>query len=114
MQPSLFDPRPATNLAKSEVDYHILPATQKQQNFARLIAKRGQTAVPEDILGDRRKLSDWIEANKSRRAVSKYDLYPSSKQVAFAERIARAKRRHIPPECFRDKSMMSKWIDTNR
>ena len=114
MQLSLFErpkPRP---VASSDVDYHILPATEKQQQFAHLIAKRARTSVPEDVLGDRQRLSAWIEANKAKKSANKYERYPSSKQVGFAERIARSKRRPIPPECFRDKALMSKWIDANR
>jgi len=112
MQLSLFD-RPKT-IQKNEVDYHILPATQKQQQFARVIAERRKMAVPEDVLTDRQRLSAWIEANKAKREETKWDRYPSSKQVAFAERIARIKRRSVPPECFRDKGLMSRWIDSNR
>jgi len=114
MQPSLFDAPVAKAIARNEVDYHILPATEKQQRFARQIALRAKKAVPEDILGDRQRLSKWIDANKTRQVENKFDRYPSSKQVAFAERIARMKRRPVPPECFRDKTMMSRWIDSNR
>lgn len=112
MQPSLFD-RPAPAMDRSEVDYHILPASEKQQRFARMIAERAKAELPPDVMNDRRRLSKWIDANKTGRSESKYDRYPSSKQVAFAERIARMKRRHVPPECFRDKTMMSRWIDSN-
>jgi|GEM_PF-119582 len=112
MQLSLFDR--STPVHRSDVDYHILPATPKQQQFARVIADRKRMVVPEEVLGDRQRLSAWIEANKVRQSETKYDRYPSSKQVAYAERIARAKRRHVPPECFRDKTMMSRWIDSNR
>ena len=112
MQPSLFD-QPILS-GSDDVDYHILPASEKQQRFARMIAQRARIDVPEDVLSDRKALSIWIDAHKSKQVGTKYDRYPSSKQVAFAERIARMKRRHVPPECFRDKVMMSRWIDSNR
>ena len=114
MQLSLFDRSQPRNLGGNDVDYHILPASEKQQHYAQMIARRAKTPVPEDVLGDRQKLSAWIDAHKSLSVQNKYERYPTSKQVAFAERLARAKRRHIPPECFRDKALMSKWIDANR
>lgn len=114
MQPSLFDTLNTAPVQGSDVDYHILPATEKQQRFARQIAERSKAELPSDILGDRQKLSAWIDANKAKQVDNKYSQYPSSKQVAFAERISRKKRNPIPHECFRDKTMMSRWIDSNR
>lgn len=114
MQRSLFDdPIPATQTN----DYYVLPASEKQISFAKDIALRARTALPDDILTDRRKLSEWIDRHQSAvKALksSRFASYPSSKQVAYAERIARIKRREVPHECFRDKLMMSKWIDSNR
>lgn len=94
-------------------DYHRLPVSEKQVLFARQIAARNHVAVPDDALGDRKRLSEWIDANKG-SVVSRLANYPSSKQVAFAERIARIKRRSVPEECFKDRKMMSRWIDSNR
>lgn len=97
-------------------DYYHLPATPKQVDYARRIARQASLPLPEDVLGDRRALSDWIDRHKPRQR--DYDAYldrlPSSKQVAFAERIARIRRRHIPRECFKDRTTMSRWIDSNR
>ncbi len=101
--------------AQDSNDYHILPASAQQLKFARQIASRRRTQLPEAVLQDRRKLSAWIDANKHAELSSgQFSRYPSAKQVAFAERIARLKRRRVPDECFRDKSLMSRWIDSNR
>lgn len=89
-----------------------LPATEKQLSFARRIAAVAGVEIAPETLGDRAKLSAWIDAHKA--APGRFGHYPSSKQVAFAERIARLKRREIPAECFRDRKMMSRWIDGNR
>lgn len=94
-------------------DYHCIPATGKQIDYARRIAARTSVALPDGILQDRKALSRWISRN-SKPSPSQFSNYPSSKQVAFAERIARIKRRPVPQECFRDKQMMSHWIDSNR
>lgn len=99
-------------------DYHQLPdhlpATAKQQRYARDIASRAAVDLPADVLADRRALSAWIDAHRAPPAPSQFANYPSSKQVGFAERIARIKRRQVPPECFRDRLMMSRWIDSNK
>ena len=96
-------------------DYHILPASAQQLRFARQIASRHRKNLPEAVLQDRRKLSEWIDANKGvAPSAGRFARYPSSKQVAFAERIARVKQRSVPDECFRDKMLMSRWIDSNR
>ncbi|MBT0959475.1 hypothetical protein IV417_18950 [Alphaproteobacteria bacterium KMM 3653] len=117
MQLSLFDipaaPRPAETGEVSN-DYHLLPATAKQQDYARQIALRANLDLPGDVLSDRRRLSEWIDAHKTARPGGRFANYPSSKQVAFAERVARMKRNPVPPECFRDRALMSKWIDRNR
>ena len=96
----------------------FLPATQKQIAYARSLALRNQTLLPEEIQHDRRALSSWIEAQAKLKPMYSGDTAgdgrPTSKQVAFAERLARIKRRSIPGECFRDKGLMSRWIDGNR
>lgn len=117
MQLSLFDrppaPKPAPKPAQSN-DYHLLPASPKQLDFARRIAQRIRRPLPDEVQADRSRLSAWIDENKRRMPVSRFSDYPSSRQVAFAERLARIKHRDLPPECFRDKAIMSKWIDANR
>jgi len=96
-------------------DYHLLPVSEEQLRFARKIASSRRKTLPDAALRDRRKLSEWIDANKGATPASgRFSAYPSSKQVAFAERIARVKRRSVPDECFRDKLLMSRWIDSNR
>lgn len=91
----------------------VLPATEKQLSYARHLAARAGTVLPDELAADRRALSDWIDAQSKPRAPSRFDAYPSSKQVAFAERIARMRRREIPRACFQDKTLMSRWIDGN-
>lgn len=93
-------------------DYHRLPVSEKQLRFAHQLAARQKLALPDTVLSDRQKLSDWISAHK--QTGSRFDAYPSSKQVAFAERIARIKRRAVPNACFKDRTLMSRWIDANR
>lgn len=94
-------------------DYHLLPASEKERRFAQTIAARRKIAVPDTVLGDRRKLASWIDRHKS-DLDSKFARYPSSRQVAFAERIGRIKRRAVPAECFKDRTLMSRWIDHNK
>lgn len=95
-------------------DYHILPPTAKQLNYARTLAHRASIILPWEAQQDRSSISAWIDAAIQKAPSTRFSNYASSKQVAFAERIARLKRRDIPQECFRDKSMMSKWIDGNK
>lgn len=95
-------------------DYHRLPVSEKQLHFARQIAARKKIAMPDSVLSDRARLSQWIEDNRSGMPQeSRFSNYPSSKQVAFAERLARMKRRAVPEECFKDRKLMSRWIDSN-
>lgn len=95
-------------------DYHVLPPTEKQMNFARSIAQRSGAILPYDITKDRRALSRWIDQHKNQsEAQSHFDRYPSSKQVGFAEALARRKRTNVPYECFKDKGLMSRWITSN-
>lgn len=97
-------------------DYHLLPVTEKQLQFAQRIARQKSVNLPDEIRVDRRAMSAWIQAHLSRRthSAARVSNRPSSKQVAFAERIARIKRRDVPQECFRDRGMMSQWIDGNK
>lgn len=97
-------------------DYHQLPVTEKQRQFARRIAAQSDLRLPDEARLDRRVMSAWIETHRPKRTqpISQFSNYPSSKQVAFAERIARIKRRNVPQECFRDKKLMSRWIDGNK
>lgn len=95
-------------------DYHRLPASEKQLQFAREIARKVGVTVPPEAEQDRQLISEWIGAHRNAAARRQFSSYPSSKQVAFAERIARLKRRNVPDECFRDRGLMSKWIDGNR
>ena len=111
MQQSLFNT--STPTPSGSNDYHVLPATEKQIQFAQHLALRAGAELPDEVRSDRQRLSRWIDDNKTPVAQSRFSNYPSSKQVAFAERIARMKRRNVPQECFRDKSMLSKWIDSN-
>ena len=114
MQQSLFEYARRAPVAPNTNDYHVLLASQKQIEYARLIAMRLKEELPGDVLGDRSRLSIWIDEHKGSVSDNRFSSYPSSKQVAFAERLARLKRRPVPPECFRDRGMMSKWIDSNR
>lgn len=101
--------------AEESNDYHRLPVSEKQLRFARQIAARNRITLPDTVLADRARLSQWIEDNKGRTvAASRFANYPSSRQVAFAERIARMKQRAVPEECFKDRTLMSRWIDSNR
>ena len=90
-----------------------LPATPRQIAYARSLALRNQTLLPDEVKQDRRTLSAWIDKQARLKPVN-LDSQPSSKQVALAERLARIKRRAVPDECFRDRVLMSKWIDGNK
>lgn len=90
-----------------------LPATARQIAYARALALKNQTFLPQDVQQDRHRLSAWIDAQSRLTPARALHSLPSSKQVAFAERLARIKRRAVPTECFRDKGLMSKWIDSN-
>ena len=90
-----------------------LPATPRQIAYARALALKNQTLLPQDVQQDRHRLSVWIDAQARLKPARDLHSLPSAKQVAFAERLARIKRRAVPTECFRDKSLMSKWIDSN-
>jgi len=114
MQASLFDHARATPVAPSSNDYHVVPASEKQVQYARLIAARIKAELPGDVISDRTRMSAWIDKHKRQGAGSPFSNYPSSKQVGYAERLARLKHRPVPPECFRDRGLMSKWIDSNR
>lgn len=98
----------------SSNDYHLLPVTEKQLQFARAIAQRTGQELPDAVQRDRSALSDWISENKDSHLKGKFGNYASSKQVAFAERIARMKRRTVPAECIQDRRLMTKWIDINK
>ena len=88
-----------------------LPPTQKQIDYARVIARRLDRAIPHASLESRGSLSRWIDAHRPGAADAPG---ATSRQVAYAEKIARIKRRAIPDECFRDAGLMSRWIDANR
>lgn len=47
-------------MGSSSNDYHLLPVTEKQAQFARAIAKRTGQALPSDVQQDRHALSAWI------------------------------------------------------
>lgn len=88
-----------------------LPPTDKQLNYARVIARKLDMAIPRASLETRAALSSWIDRHRTMGATSST---ATSRQVAFAEKIARMKRRAIPDECFRDAGLMSRWIDANK
>lgn len=110
--PGLF-----TDAAPVQADLPLtqpLPATEKQVTYARILAAKTKSPLPENIANDRAALSKWIDSHKIPAPTGKFSEYPSSKQVQFAERIARLKRSTVPPECFRDRTLMSRWIDSNK
>jgi len=94
-------------------DYHHVPITEKQLNYARQISQRSGVVLPWEAQQSRFDLSRWIDKNKTAKPSGQFANYPSSKQVGFAERLARRKRSVVPQECFRDRGLMSKWIDAN-
>ncbi|MDX1742019.1 MAG: hypothetical protein R3186_00265 [Ruegeria sp.] len=103
----------STALGGPSNDYHLLPVTDRQMQYAHAIAKQSALDIPVEAQRDRKSMSAWISAHKPHDP-SPFANYPTGKQVAFAERISRSKRRPIPSECFRDKSAMSMWIDRNK
>ncbi|MFK7836634.1 MAG: hypothetical protein AB8B60_10470 [Sulfitobacter sp.] len=111
--PGLFSPAKGAAPVQPELPQSV-PATEKQIAYARTLAVRHNTRLPEGIKADRAALSRWIDAHKGAAPQGAFSNYPSSKQVAFAERIAKLKRNPVPPECFRDRALMSRWIDSNK
>ena len=113
--PGIFSPAKGAMPVQDDLPLaQPLPATEKQISYARILASKSGTRLPEDVLHDRAALSAWIDAQKASPSRGRFADYPSSKQVAFAERIARVRRTEIPYECFRDRTMMSRWIDGNK
>ena len=109
VQPGLFDPEQgALPIAAPQ------PATEKQIAYAKSLAAKTGTALPQAVMRDRAALSAWIDKAKPARAAGRFAAYPSAKQVQFAERIARLKKREIPEMCFKDRTLMSRWIDGNK
>lgn len=46
-------------------DYHLLPVTEKQMRYARVIARNSALEIPVEAQRDRRALSAWISAHAS-------------------------------------------------
>ncbi|MCB5411701.1 DNA topoisomerase [Pseudogemmobacter faecipullorum] len=96
------------------------PASAAQMNFANKIAAEKGLKLPDGIEKDSRKVSEWIEKNKSagpaaNGAAKTYtDGAPSSKSIGFAESIAARKGLEIPDYARKDRVALSKWIDTNK
>ncbi|MGJ8544460.1 MAG: hypothetical protein ACSHWZ_03375 [Sulfitobacter sp.] len=118
--PGLFSPAhgaaPVGQMREQQAELPLrapLAPTPKQISYARTIAVKTGSALPQSALAERSALSAWIDAHKPKQASGPFSHYPSSKQVAFAERIARIKRSEVPRECFHDKTLMSRWIDGN-
>lgn len=113
--PGIFTPAQGARAVQHDLPLaQPLAATEKQIAYARVLASKSGTPLPQGIERDRAKLSAWIDAHKAPAPQGRFSDYPSSKQVAFAERIARLKRRDVPRECFHDKTLMSRWIDGNK
>ena len=50
-------------IGSSSNDYHLLPATEKQLQFARAIALRTGQVLPWEAQQDRQSLSTWVSEN---------------------------------------------------
>lgn len=87
--------------------------SEAQVNYARKIAEGAGIEMPAEILTDRQKLSEWIEANKAPPAKPDISAPPSPAQISYAEKIAAAKKSTIPDETIRSKVLLSAWIDAN-
>ncbi len=95
-------------------DYHQIPATSRQLEFANALARKSGQDLPDAVQQDRRMLSVWIEEQLEIIAQSRTLSLPSAKQITFAERISRSRNRPIPYECFQNGRLLSRWIDSNR
>ena len=49
-------------------DYHQLPASEKQIRFARSLAAKAGTTLPDEVQLDRRQISAWIDAQQAKSA----------------------------------------------
>lgn len=103
-----------TGAVNSTNDYHQIPATSRQLEFANALARKSGQDLPHTVQEDRRMLSAWIEEQLELIAQSRTLSLPSAKQISFAERISRSRNRPIPYECFQDRKLLSRWIDRNR
>lgn len=93
---------------------YALPATPRQIAYARKLALRNKTFLPDQIQQDRHALSVWIDRQARLVPADMLDPRPTGRQIAFAEKLARLKRRTVPVECFRDRGLMARWIDGNK
>lgn len=83
------------------------PPSEKQIAFARSIAERMGSPVPEDALKDSKALSAWIDKAKSKAPAPP----PSEKQVSFAKMLAERAGVDLPEEVMKNMAECSKFID---
>ena len=79
---------------------------EKQLAFARSLAHRAGTELPEDALADARALSAWIDGARTTSP-------PSEKQLALAARLAAEHEVEIPDDILASATRLSAWIDTH-
>ena len=102
------------------------PPSEAQLRFAQKIAGERGVTIPDDVLKESRKVSEWIEKNKagggggggaggqSSGGSAVAPGAPSPKQIEWAERIASQKGIELPSYARADRTAISKWIDANK
>jgi len=86
--------------------------TAKQLRLAQRLAEAAQEAIPDEILGDSKKLSNWIDSVKQR--VDLPSLPPSDRQLKYAESLAQETGMELTAALRTDSSQLSKFIDQAR
>lgn len=82
--------------------------SDKQLNFAKLIASKAGIRLPDEVMVDRAACSKFIDENSSKA------LAPSPKQLTFANSIASRKKVTIPEDALNNGKLLSEWIDKNK
>ena len=86
--------------------------TAKQIGLADRIAKAINKPIPDEVRGDSKKLSEWIDGTKEGDAL--VALPPSEKQIAYAESLARDTGMALTEELRTDSAKISQFISQTR
>lgn len=82
--------------------------SDKMLEFAKNIATRLNTKVPENVMNDWEACKQYIDENKDNAS------RPTDKQSNFAKMIADRKGVTIPDDVAKNGRLLSKWIDENK
>ncbi len=97
----------AENSSMSE-ETRVNKPSDKMLEFAKNIATRLNTKVPENVMNDWEACKQYIDENKDNAS------RPTDKQSNFAKMIADRKGVTIPDDVAKNGRLLSKWIDENK